>query len=373
MKTVSVLGCTGSVGGTSLKVIKDNPDKFKLGLVANNSDLCGLKKIIAEFKPAVAVCVKEKYLYANGGEYSLPENFLSDFDNYSYSDVVVNGIAGVGGLSPSLTVLKAGKTLATANKESIICGGALMYDYAKKFGGEIFPVDSEHSAIWQLIDGKIGVKKIYITASGGAFRDLRRDELAGAKAADALKHPNWKMGRKITVDCATLMNKGMEIIEAKRLFGHTPEPLIERKSLVHALAEFVDGSVAASLSFPDMARPVLYALTYPEICLSRAKSLNLHEMGELSFSLPDRKRFPCLKIAENVSKHGDIAACVMCSADEILVGRYIRGEIKFYDISDGIEKSLDKFAQNGDFMAEEDIFCMDRVVGEYALSMTFGG
>lgn len=370
MKNIGVLGCTGSIGRSTLSVCRADGE-FCVSFLANKRSLEALKADIAEFRPKIAVCVEARYLYADGKEYDLPEGFLTDPDNYACCDVVVNGISGLAGLPPSLAILRAGKVLATANKESFVCAGTLVNALKKETNGVIYPLDSEHSAVWQLLSGKSDAERIILTASGGAFRDLPYEKLKEAKAADALRHPTWIMGKKVTIDCATLMNKGMEIIEAKHLFALPVEILGHRESLIHALVEYSDGTFAANISATDMSVPISYALHYPRRADKPVKKLSL--LSDLHFFKPDPERFPCLKIAKEAALSGDIAGCVMNSADEVLVEKYLAGEIGFYDISDGIRAAMDKFALSGDFDDCEAVFRMDKAVREYTLSMFCGG
>lgn len=370
MKKIGVLGCTGSIGKSTLSVCRSSGE-FCVTFLANFRSLDALKADIAEFKPKIAVCVEARYLYENGKEYTLPEDFLADPNNYACCDLAVNGISGLAGLKPSMAVLRAGKILATANKESFVCAGSLINALKKETNGVIYPLDSEHSAVWQLLSNRNDAKKIILTASGGAFRDLPYERLKEAKAADALRHPTWNMGKKVTIDCATLMNKGMEIIEAKHLFRLPVEILGHRESLIHAMVEYSDGTVAANISATDMRVPISYALHYPRRASEPTKKLDL--LSDLHFFRPDTKRFPCLEIAKEAAKSGDIAGCVMNSADEVLVEKYLSGEISFYDISDGIKAAMDKFAVSGDFDDNEAVFRMDKAVREYTLSMFCGG
>lgn len=370
-KKLAILGCTGSIGTSTLKVVEKGD--FSVGLLANYSDGKGLRALIEKFRPAFAVCVSDNYLYCGGKEYLLPDGFLSDPATYVDVDLVVNGIAGLAGLLPTLGALRAGKPIATANKESFVCAGSLITAASKRFSAPLYPVDSEHSAAWQLLHNNLNAQKIVITASGGAFRDLTREELAFAKARDALNHPNWLMGKKVTIDCATLVNKGMELIEAKHLFHLPCEAIGHRESIVHAMVHNKDGSVLAHLSKPDMVSPISYALHYPASSFQTVPTMDLTEIGALRFFKLDRDRFPSLSIAEEANKMGDIAGCVFSVADEVLVSRYLADEIGFYDLSDGIRHAFDTFAEPGDFSSTEAVFCMEKKVKEYTLNMRFGG
>lgn len=371
MKRIGVLGCTGSIGTTTLNVVRASDD-IKVELLVNNSDLVGLKRLIAEFSPKIAICLSKRYIYAGGVECELSdENVLSDSGLYNDCDLVVNGIVGLSGLAPTLAVLEAKKILATANKESFVCAGKIIEEYKQKNNGIIYPLDSEHSAVWQLLQTDRAVNRIIITASGGAFRDKSIAELRGSKAVDALRHPNWIMGKKVTIDCATLMNKGMEIIEAKHLFGIIPDVIGHRESYVHALVEYTDGTYNANISVPDMFFPISYALHYPSSAIAK-ESWELSDKAFNFFKL-DEQKFPCLAIAKKTAHRGDIAGCVMNTADEVLVQKYLKDEIKFYDIPEGIERALDEFGGNGDFSSVEEVFRMDKAVREYTLRMSFGG
>lgn len=371
MKNIGVLGCTGSIGQTTLKVIA-NDGNLRAVLLVNYSNLAQLKKLINIFKPKVAACISANYLYIDGRETTLSTDILSDIDTYRDCDIVVNGIVGLAGLKPSLAVLKANKILATANKESFVCAGKLINEVKNNYNGKIYPLDSEHSAVWQLTDGRKDFTKIIITASGGAFRDRTREELFHSKAEEALRHPNWVMGKKVTIDCATLMNKGMEIIEARHLFGQKAEVLGHRESFVHALVQYADGTYNANLSTPDMTVPISYALNYPFVKKTDISILSLFDKN-LHFFQPDESLFPCLKIGKEVADKGDKAGCIMNAADEVLVNRYLQGEVGFYDISDGVKKALDRFDTEGDFSDIDEVFRMDAAVREYTLSMCFGG
>lgn len=361
MKKVAVLGCTGSIGSTTLSVLRKYKDYFQVVLLANNSkdkELSALKK---EFIDAKTYCFSK----ADDREYLFRE------ETYSDVDIVVNGIDGIAGLRPSFAALGAGKILATANKESLVCAGQFLNKEMKRSGGKIYPLDSEHSAVWQCLYGRdiSDVKKIVLTASGGAFRDLSKEELASAPAKKALCHPNWKMGKKVTIDCATLVNKGMEIIEAKRLFGIDDVCALQHsESIVHALIEMKDNSVLASLSVPDMVLPIQYALTYPQRMECELPSLDLVKVATLRFAEIDVGRFPAFALCSVADRCGDVGGTVLTAADEVFVHRYLRDECRFYDISDGIEKALNKFSYKGDFSDVYDVLRMDKEVREYILS-----
>ena len=380
MKKIGILGCTGSIGKSALRVIEADED-LKPTLLANESDLTGLKKLIEKYNPDTAICVGHSYLYHNGKEFNFSDNPLNFEETYADTDIVVNGIGGIAGLLPTLAVIRAGKILATANKESFVSAGSIINSEKVKNNGVIYPLDSEHSAIWQLLQGQKTIKKVVLTASGGAFRDYSSERLKSATSIDALKHPTWLMGKKVTVDCATLMNKGMEIIEAKHFFGLPVDVIGHRESIVHAFVQFEDGTFHANMSYPDMVVPISYALHYSQNQNNKKldsnkfipKQIDLSELSSLNFFKLDEVRFPCLSLAKQVSEMGDRAGCVLNAADEVLVNRYLKGEIGFYDISTGISKALDKFAENGDFEDINSVFRMDKAVREYTLSIDFGG
>lgn len=358
---------TGSIGQTALRIIAKYPHLFELVLIANNENLKSLKHLIDANKPEFAVCTGQKFLYIKGKECSYDDNFLNNPETYSTSDIVINGISGVAGLAPSLAVIRAERVLATANKESLVAGGNILMNEAAKYNAQIRPLDSEHSSIWQCVAvGKAFVEEIILTASGGAFRNLPVEKLACAPAAEALKHPTWVMGQKITIDCATLMNKGMEIIEAKHLFAPKKISVVRHnESIIHSLVRLTDGSLFAHLSTPDMTIPIQYALTYPERMESGVKHLELSEIGKLTFEEPDYQKFPCLRIATEVNQFGDIAGCVMNAANEVLVNAYINDMVGFYDIPKYIELAMDRFAIRGDFNDIDELFSLDSEVREY--------
>lgn len=328
---IAVLGSTGSIGVQTLNVVRRHSDLFSVVFLANARNKDALYRQAEEFGVRNTYCISD-----------CNENVFERDGIFGDADIVVNGIAGLDGLQPSLAALSAGKILATANKESLVCFGAELKAAAIKHGGEIRPVDSEHSAMWQCLEKKENVKRLIITASGGAFRDLTVDEIRNAKAADALKHPNWTMGQKVTVDCATMVNKALEIIEAKQLFGiKDVKPVIHRESIIHSMVEFTDGTVKASLSAPSMEIPIQYALTYPERLNSGVPELDFSVLRTLSFSEPDYAKYPALKIGEEVAAQNDeFYNTVFCAADETLVKLYLAGTIGYFDISSIIEKSL---------------------------------
>ena len=368
IKKIALLGCTGSIGTTALNVLRRYKNEYKLEIIANNKDIEGLKKIEKEFKPKIVFC-NTGYLSIDRTEQPFIKEFLSNPETYKDVDIVINGIVGLAGLAPTLAVIEAGKILATANKESLVCAGNLINDKLNKLKSEIRPVDSEHSTIWQCIgNNKSNIKSLILTASGGAFRNLNKSELMNAKAIDALKHPNWVMGKKVTIDCATLVNKGMELIEAKHLFGIKDIQTIQHnESIIHSLVQMKDGTLIAGLSNPNMEIPIQYALTYPKRKETAVKYLDLCEWGSLTFKKLDENRFPCLQICKKVSEYGDYAGTILNAADEIAVDMYLKDKIGFYGISDIIDAALQKFGFNGKINAIKDIFSIDKEVKEYII------
>lgn len=365
---VGILGATGSIGRQTAEVISASPDVFEVALLSAYNDFDGLSKLIDLFKPKIAVCrAANTEKIGNTSVYS----GVSALDNpeiYSSCDVVINGIGGFAGLTPALAVLESNATLATANKESIVSAGEIMNNLAKKHNKRIIPVDSEHSAVFQCLEDGARAEKIILTASGGAFRDKEKSELIKVTAAEALNHPTWKMGKKVTVDSATLMNKGLEIIEAKHLFGDLPvETVIHRESIIHAMVEFADGSVKALLSYPDMRLPIQYALTYPQrLAVKSGKLLNFAKIGTLNFAEPDRERFPCLAIGEYVADNPRLGV-VLTAADEVAVDRFITGKLGFYGIPKLIEDALSRFSSVNPQTAE-DVVRIEHDVKEYIIN-----
>lgn len=367
MKRVAVLGCSGSIGKTALQVLKNLKDDFKVVLLANNTNEYELFSQANVFSPEVIYCNKG-IQQRNGTDCNFDPFFLSRPETFEDIDLVLNGIVGLAGLEPTLAAIDAGKILATANKESLVCGGELINRRLYNSRSVIRPVDSEHSTVWQCLEDKNNVKRIILTASGGAFRHFSKERIALAKAEDALKHPNWIMGKKVTIDCATLVNKGMEIIEAKRLFGIENVDAIQHdESVVHSFVEMKDGTMIAGLSTPDMTIPIQYALTYPERLANNIDFLDLVKRQALRFGILDEEKFPCFALCKRVSEFGDYAGTVMNAADEIAVDAYLKGEIGFYGIYNCIESALHYFGFEGIIKEKEDIFRIDREVREYCL------
>ena len=345
MKKISLLGSTGSIGTNVLDVIERNPEKFQiLGMSAgNNVDL--FAKQIRKFKPRVVALFDTKKIptlkeriadldieILSGEEGTIAVATLPE------ADVVVSGVMGSAGLLPAIHALKSGKNLALANKETLVIAGELVLREAKKTNSQIIPIDSEHSAIFQVLNGekKERIKKIILTASGGPFRTFSFDQMETVTVKDALKHPNWDMGAKITIDSSTMMNKGLEYIEAKWLFGvNTPvEIIVHAQSIIHSMIEFVDTSIIAQLGIPDMRVPIAYALTYPDRFECDLPSLDLTTMGNLTFEAPDFERFPCLRLAIDAMEIGKTMPAVLNAANEIAVQAFLEELIPYKDIAE---------------------------------------
>lgn len=351
-KTISILGSTGSIGRQTLDVV----DQLGVSVAALT---CGgsidrMEEQCRKYLPKLAVvangelakCLKERL---NGLDIEVDYGMsgLVRAASMEEADTVITAVVGMMGLEPTLAACRAGKRIGLANKETLVCAGELVMAEAKRCGAEIIPVDSEHSAIFQCLMGNADrgvVKRLILTASGGAFYGRSADELRYAKKDEALKHPNWKMGPKITIDCATMLNKGLEVIEAMRLYCMPLEKVsvaVHRQSIVHSLVEYCDGAVMAQLGTPDMRLPIQLALTYPRRMPSPAPALDLFSCGPLTFEAPDLETFPCLKLAMEAAAAGGTACAVLNGANEEAVAAYLRDEIGFYDISDSVKAALD--------------------------------
>src|SRR5215212_2115066 len=328
---VAVLGSTGSIGTRALDVLAQHPDRFRVVALAAGRNTALLAEQIARFSPSFVGCEAGGFDPGDGARLLSMEEIVARPE----VELVVAGTVGVAGLGATLCALRLGKPVALANKEVLVMAGRVICEAARAGGGSLRPVDSEHSAIWQCLWGERpeSVGKIILTASGGAFRDLPAEDLARVTPAQALHHPTWQMGRKITVDSATLMNKGLETIEARWLFDvplERVEVLMHRESIVHSLVEFTDGSVKAQLGEPDMRLPILCALAYPErLAHAGTPRLDLGRIGALHFAPPDLARFPCLTLAMEAGRRGGTYPAVLVGAGEVAVERFLAGEIGF--------------------------------------------
>ena len=331
MKNIALIGSTGSIGRQVLNVVRAHPDMFSVCALVANSPSAEFLSQLSEFRPAYSALASTE-----------PDRALHAAE-LEEADVVFNAAGGFAGLAYSLRAVRAGKELALANKETLVCGGDVVLGEALKSGSEILPVDSEHSAIWQCMnfDKKKRVRRLIITASGGAFRGYTPEMLKSVTPEQALAHPTWRMGKKITVDSATLMNKGLELIEAMHLFSVKRENIkiiVQRESIIHSAVEFEDGAVVAQLGIPDMSIPIQYAFTCPERAATETPPLELEKIGSLSFSVPDRNTFKCLALAERAADAGGAACAALNAANEVAVGRFLAGKLSFPGIAETVER-----------------------------------
>jgi len=348
---ISILGSTGSIGRQTLDVVDQLG--VRVAALTCGSNLQRMTEQCRTYRPRLAVmsteelaCRLRENLAGQDIEILWGKEGLLAAAAMPEADTVITAVVGMMGLEPTLAAVRAGKRIGLANKETLVCAGELVMAEADLYGAEIIPVDSEHSAIFQCLMGcadRQEVKRLILTASGGAFYGRTREELLTARKDEALKHPNWKMGQKITIDCATMLNKGLEFIEAMRLYRMPPEKIsvvVHRQSIVHSLVEFCDGALMAQLGVPDMRIPIQLALTYPHRLESPADGLDLLTCGPLTFAAPDMETFPCLKLAMEAACTGGTACAVLNGANEEAVAAYLRDEIGFYDISDSIAYAM---------------------------------
>jgi len=355
VKKISLLGATGSIGQQTLDVIEQHPDQLQLVAMSLGENITLGREIIRKFSPKL-VSVKSRETFEilrnefeSDIQFVYGDEGLIEVATFEESTIVLNSVVGSVGLLPTLKAIEAKKTIALANKETLVTAGHLVMDAAKRNGVDILPVDSEHSAIFQCLQGENekNVDKIILTASGGSFRDRTREELEGVSIEDALNHPNWSMGAKITIDSATMMNKGLEVIEAHWLFNlpyEKIEVLLHKESIIHSMVEFQDSSVIAQLGTPDMKVPIQYAFSYPDrLPMSASKDrLKLWEIGKLHFSKPDFDRFRCLGLAFHAGKTGGTLPTVLNAANEEAVAGFLSGKISFLEIEEMIEETMEK-------------------------------
>ena len=351
MKLISLLGATGSIGTQTLDIIREHPDEFKLSAMSVGRNMEITRKIIIDFQPEL-VSVQEKDLYDTlkmefpNTKFTYGDEGLVETAIYEKADILVNAVLGSVGLNPTLQAIESGKTIAIANKETLVTAGHLVMEAVQRNNVPLLPVDSEHSAIYQALQGEKmkNIERLILTASGGSFRDRTREQLENVTVKEALNHPNWSMGAKITIDSATMMNKGLEVIEAHWLFNVSYEKidvLLHKESIIHSMVEFHDSSIIAQLGSPDMRVPIQYALTYPDrIPLKSAKRLNLAQVGKLHFQEMDFDRFRCLKFAYEAGKKGGTLPTVLNAANEVASAAFLEGKIHFLQIEDLVEKAL---------------------------------
>ena len=379
VKCVSILGSTGSIGRQSLDVIKRMPE-IKVAALTAGSSVERMAQQCREFRPRLAVMATEEAAKALKRELSdlsieimYGEEGLIAAATVPEADCVITAVVGMVGLKPTLAAIRERKRIGLANKETLVCAGEIVMAEAKKWGAEIVPVDSEHSAIFQCLMGNVDhgqIKRLLITCSGGPFYGMKREQLQHVTKADALKHPNWTMGAKITIDCSTLMNKGLEIVEAMRLYDlplSQVEAVIHRQSIVHSLVEYTDGAVLAQLGAPDMRLPIQLALTYPERKPCPVDTLDLLNCGALTFAKPDMEAFPCLRLARECAAQGGTSLPAMNGANEEAVAKFLRDEIGFYDIYDLVKRAVDTVPFISDPTLEE-ILEADRLARQSVIS-----
>ena len=359
IKNIAILGSTGSIGTQALDVIRQHPDRFRAVFLAANNSWEALCRQAIEFRAeAVAICNPEHYLKVkealsgHGTAVHCGMEAVCGMMQDQGIDIVLTSMVGFSGLESTVAAVRAGKTIALANKETLVAAGHIVMEAAKESGARIIPVDSEHSAIFQCLQGSNGApaEKIHLTASGGPFRTWDRDRIASATKEQALKHPQWSMGSKVTIDSATMMNKGLEVIEARWLFDMPPARInvvVHPESIIHSMVEFTDGAVIAQLGHPDMREPIQYALGYPDRLTLDNRKLDFARLGALTFSAPDTDRFPALGLAFEALRKGGSMPCIMNAANEAAVAAYLQGRIGFYDISETIAECMQKAEFSG--------------------------
>ena len=353
MKNIAILGSTGSIGVNALRVIQANPEKYQVTALAAGKNIRLLLEQIKRFRPLAVAVMEEtaanelKAQMTNSGR---PEIFFGTegfirLATMTEADTIISAMAGAAGLLPTYSGIKAGRNIALANKETMVMAGSLVMAEARKHGVSILPIDSEHSAILQSLQGhpREDLKRVILTASGGPFRDLSLEEMSKVTPAQALDHPNWNMGPKVSIDSSTMMNKGLEAIEAKWLFDLKMDQisiLIHSQSIVHSMVEYKDGSIISQMGVPDMIIPISFALSFPHHLKTRVPPLELEKVGTLSFEKPDMKRFRCLDLALKAAEIGGSMPAVLNGANEIAVESFLKGNIGFLDIPDLIEKTM---------------------------------
>ena len=376
-RRIAILGSTGSIGTQTLDVVRRHPDLFEVELISARSSVDLLVRQAVEFNAAnVVICDEARYrevaetLQPRGVKVWAGIDSLCQLVRQPEVDIVVGAMVGFSGLRPTLAALEAGKIVALANKETLVAAGSIVTRTMREHGAVILPVDSEHSTIFQCLLAAQGneVERIHLTASGGPFREWDRSRIASATASQALKHPNWNMGAKVTIDSATMMNKGFEVIEARWLFDMAPERInvvVHPESLIHSMVEFADGAVIAQLGCPDMRQPIAFALSFPARITTGGRKMDFATIGKMTFEAPDLRRFPCLELAYEALRRGGNAPCALNAANEIAVAAYLKDMISFYDIARINEKCLAGL----NFVAEpalDDIFETNREIASKA-------
>ncbi len=377
-KRIAILGSTGSIGTQALQVIEEQGDLYEAYVITANNSVAKLVEQARKYRPEVVVIANEAhYTTVCDALADLPikvyagEQALCDVVQDDNVDIVLASMVGFAGLRPTISAIKAGKLIALANKETLVVAGELINGLAAEYKVPILPVDSEHSAIFQCLEPGNRIEKILLTASGGPFRRMSKDELRTVTKAQALAHPTWNMGDKITIDSATLMNKGFEVIEAKWLFGLAPEQIevvVHPQSVIHSMVQFEDGAVKAQLGVPDMRLPIQYAFSYPQRLKASFDRLDFFRMRELTFERPDTDRFPCLALAFEALRQGGNMPCIVNAANEIVNRAFIDDRISYTSISEIIESAM----QHVPFSADTSLdtyLQTDRAARDYALSL----
>ncbi len=378
MKKIAIIGSTGSIGRQALEVCKRYPDKLEIFSLSAGNNQKLLFEQVRQFKPKIATL--QKTTQDNIDDFVGTEFFFGEgaYKNAitKECDIALVSLVGYEGILAVLDCIEKGVDIALANKESLVVGGDLVIRKAKEMGVKIYPVDSEHSAIWQALDFDFNreFNRIILTASGGAFRDYSSEQLKSVKASDALKHPNWQMGAKITVDCATLVNKAFEVIEAKWLYGvnfDKIDVIIHRESIIHSMVEYIDGSTMAQMSYPTMELPIQLALLYPERVRFDFPRVDFNKLGKLSFESLDKKRFPCFDLVVSAGKKGGAYPAVANGANDQLVKLFLEDKIKYNDIYVGIDSALN--AYDGGYDGEFDSLSQANAFAVSFVKQNFGG
>lgn len=372
MRKIAILGSTGSVGRAALRVARHLKDEIKVVALAAKSNLDLLEEQAREFEPELIAIGDEanalEFKRRFSGEVPIvaEEEGLCAAASIASADLTLLAMSGIAGLKPAIAAMKSGKEIGLANKELLVCAGEFFMQCAEKYGALIIPVDSEHSALFQCLQGqrKESVRRLILTASGGPFLNRSEEELSLVTLEEALMHPNWSMGQKITIDSSTLMNKGFEMIEAHWLFGLPPsaiEVVVHPQSVIHSLVEFCDGAMLAQMSQPDMALPIQFALTYPRRSRGMLPPFDFSKYSQLTFQAPDRKRFPCLALAEEAIRRGKSFPCVLNAANDILVSRFLKKEIAWVDLGRKLEKLISSHS-GCDVITLEAILAVDQEI-----------
>ena len=383
-KQIAILGSTGSIGTQALQVIEEHPDLYEVYALTANNRVDKLIEQARKFQPeAVVIANEDKYQQLKDALADLPVKVYAGADalceivESGPVNIVLTAMVGYAGLKPTINAIKAGKTIALANKETLVVAGELITELAQQYRTPILPVDSEHSAIFQCLEMNNPISKVILTASGGPFRTFSMEQLATVTKEQALKHPNWSMGAKITIDSAAMMNKGFEVIEAKWLFGVKPEQIevvVHPQSVIHSMIEYMDGAVKAQLGVPDMRLPIQYAFSYPKRETLSGERLDFMKCNTLTFEAPDTKRFRNLAFAYEAMNRGGNMACILNAANEVVVAAFLKDQISFLGMSDVIEKTMNKvaFISNPTYhdYVETDAIAR-RIAAEYVINSGF--